>query len=109
MTPEPSHLHVVPDAPATVVAIMSPDQVRELRRFEERFGVELGDEPIETRSVELNAAMIGCVEEAAAELRRQGFRLLPGMLDRVAARYHEAAPSERPVGWWSFDDEGPAA
>jgi hypothetical protein len=45
---------------------------------------------IDYRTVELCAAHVGCIEEAAAELRRLGFLLLPGMLDRVAARWHAA-------------------
>lgn len=91
MTPPQSHLHVVPEQPAQVPVPISSEQVRELRAVGEKFGVPLVD-PIDYRTVELNAAHVGCVEEAAAELRRQGFLLLPSMLDRVAARWHDALP-----------------
>jgi hypothetical protein len=86
------HLHIAEPFVPEPLSI-SDEQVRELVAVKDTLGVLGAD--IDYRPVALNAAHIGCVEEAAAELRRQGFLLLPSMLDRVAARWHEASGSGR--------------
>lgn len=78
------HLSIAEPAP------ISSEQIRELRAIGNKFGLPLVDEPIDYRAVQLNAAHAGCIEEAAAELRRQGFLLLPSMLERVVAKYNAA-------------------
>lgn len=110
MTPAPNHLRVVTPTDAEAVPVMSAEAVRELRRVEALFGLPLSDlDAGEVRQVALSAADLGFLEDGAQELEREGFRILPAVLRRIAARYHAAVPVVDRSGWWNWDDDGGAA
>jgi hypothetical protein len=54
--------------------------------------------------VALSAADVALLEDAARELDREGFRILPAVLRRIVVRYATAAPVVDRSGWWNFDE-----
>lgn len=109
MTPAENHLRVVTPTDTTAVPV-NGDAVRELRRVEALFGLPLADlDAGEVRLVSLTAADAAMIEDAARELDREGFRILPAVLRRIVVRYATAAPVVDRTGWWNFDQPGGAA
>jgi hypothetical protein len=79
MTPAENHLRVVTPTDGTAVPVMSGEQVLELRRVEALFGLPLADlDAGEVRQVTLSTADVVFLEDAARELERIEFRILPG-------------------------------